>query len=173
MLVLTVKSITGKIIRLPDELWLHIVEGQPEMAGKLNNVLFAIAVPDLVLQGGADELLAAVYEDTTKMLVVVYKENETDGFIITAYFTTKTDKLETESIMAEVIINDIMQALKAVSHSNADNLHIRYDKEADVMYVSFGPPVPADDSELGEDNILYRYRNGEVVGLTVTHFSNR
>jgi len=42
-----------------------------------------------------------------------------------------------------------MKALKALSYSNADNLHIRYDKEADVMYVSFGPPVPADDSELG------------------------
>jgi len=75
--------------------------------------------------------------------------------------------------MAEVIIPDIMKALKAVSHSNADNLNIRYDKEADVMYVSFGPPVPADDSELGEDDILYRYKDGEVVGLTVTHFSNR
>jgi uncharacterized protein YuzE len=75
--------------------------------------------------------------------------------------------------MAEVIIPDIMQALKAVSHSNADNLHIRYDKEADVMYVSFGPPMPADDSELGSDDILYRYKNGEVIGLTVTHFSNR
>jgi uncharacterized protein YuzE len=75
--------------------------------------------------------------------------------------------------MGEVIIPDIMQALKAVSHSNADNLHIRYDKEADVMYVSFGSPVPADDSEMGEDDILYRYRNGEVVGLTVTHFSKR
>jgi uncharacterized protein YuzE len=75
--------------------------------------------------------------------------------------------------MAEVIIPDIMQALKAVSHSNADNLHIRYDKEADVMYVSFGAPVPADDSELGEDEILYRYKDGEVIGLTVPHFSNR
>ena len=75
--------------------------------------------------------------------------------------------------MAEVIIPDIMKALKSISDSNADNLHIRYDKEADVMYVSFGPPVPADDSELGEDDILYRYKDGEVVGLTVTHFSNR
>jgi len=75
--------------------------------------------------------------------------------------------------MAEVIIPDIMTALKAVSHSNANNLHIRYDKEADVMYVSFGPPVSADDSELGEDDILYRYKDGEVVGLTVTHFSKR
>ncbi len=75
--------------------------------------------------------------------------------------------------MAEVIITDIMQALKAVSHSNADNLHIRFDKEADVMYVSFEPPIPADDSEMGEDDILYRYKNGEVIGLTVTRFSNR
>jgi uncharacterized protein YuzE len=75
--------------------------------------------------------------------------------------------------MAEVIIQDIMQALKSVRNSNANNLHIRYDEEADVMYVSFGPPVPADDSEMGEDDILYRYRDGEVVGLTVTHFSNR
>jgi uncharacterized protein YuzE len=75
--------------------------------------------------------------------------------------------------MEKIIIPDIMKALKAVSHSNADNLHIRYDKEADVMYVSFGSPVPADDSELGEDDILYRYKDGEVVGLTVTHFSDR
>lgn len=75
--------------------------------------------------------------------------------------------------MAEVIINNIMEALKAVSHSNADNLHIRFDKEADVMYVSFGPPIPADDSELDDDDILYRYKNGEVIGLTVTHFSER
>lgn len=75
--------------------------------------------------------------------------------------------------MAEVVIPNIMQALKAVSYSNADNLHIRYDKEADVMYVSFGPAMPADESELGEDDILYRYKNGKVIGLTITDFSNR
>jgi uncharacterized protein YuzE len=75
--------------------------------------------------------------------------------------------------MAEVIITDIMKALKAVSQSNANDVNIRYDKDADVMYVSFGPPVPADDSELGDDDVLYRYKDGEVVGLTVTHFSER
>lgn len=52
--MLTVKSITGKTIRLPDERWLHIVEGHPEMAGHLNEVLLAIAAPDIVLQGSAD-----------------------------------------------------------------------------------------------------------------------
>ena len=91
--MLTVKSVTGKTIRLPDERWIHIVEGHPEMAGHLNDVLLAVATPDMVLQGTVDELLATVYEHKTKLLVVVYKENETDGFIITAYFTSKVDKL--------------------------------------------------------------------------------
>ena len=91
--MLTVKSINGKTIRLPDERWLHIVEGHPEMAGHLNNVLFAVAAPDKILKGGEDELLAIVFEHNTKLLVVVYKEGETDGFIITAYFTTKVEKL--------------------------------------------------------------------------------
>ena len=91
--MLTVKSVTGKTIRLPDERWIHIVEGHPEMAGHLNDVLLAVATPDMVLQGTVDELLATVYEHKTKLLVVVYKENEMDGFIITAYFTSKADKL--------------------------------------------------------------------------------
>jgi len=58
--MLSVKSITGKTIRLPDERWLHIVEGHPEMAGHLNSVLLAVAAPEIVLQGRADELLATI-----------------------------------------------------------------------------------------------------------------
>ena len=75
--------------------------------------------------------------------------------------------------MAKVIIPDIMQALKAVQHSNAEDVHISYDGAADVMYVSFGAPVAANNSEMGDDDILYRYRNGEVIGITVTSFSKR
>ena len=63
------------------------------MAGHLNDVLFAIASPDKILKGGEDELLAIVLEYSAQLLVVVYKENETDGFIITAYFTKQVDKL--------------------------------------------------------------------------------
>ena len=75
--------------------------------------------------------------------------------------------------MAEIIIPDIMQAVKAIKHSNADNVHIKYDMAADVMYVNFGAPLPADDSELGNDDILYRYRNGAIIGLTISHYSKR
>ncbi len=52
-------------------------------------------------------------------------------------------------------------------------MHVRYDEEADTMYVNFGAPVPADDSEMGANDILYRYREGEIVGVTVTHFTSR
>lgn len=75
--------------------------------------------------------------------------------------------------MAEIAMTEMMQALKAVQRSNANDLHIRYDKAGDVMYVNFGTPVPADDSEMGTDDILYRYANGAIIGLTITHFSQR
>ena len=86
-----VKSTSGKEVRLTDERWLHIVEGHPEMAGFLHDVLLAVASPDLILQGGSDELLAAVYKREDKMLIVVYKETLTDGFIITSYFTKRIE----------------------------------------------------------------------------------
>jgi len=49
--VLTLKSIAGKTIRLTDERWPHIVEGHPEMAGYLNDVLLAVAAPDKIIEG--------------------------------------------------------------------------------------------------------------------------
>jgi len=75
--------------------------------------------------------------------------------------------------MEEIIVDDILDALKAVKSSRAKDLHILYDELADVMYVNFGSPGPADDTELSDDNILHRYRNGKIVGLTLTHFSKR
>jgi hypothetical protein len=75
--------------------------------------------------------------------------------------------------MSEIIIPQILDALKAVSHSNADNLHIFYDRGDDAMYVTFGQPVPPDHNTLGDDGIIYKYRDGKVIGLTVDHFSSR
>lgn len=97
--MLTVKSINGKTIRLTDERWLHIVEGHPEMAGHLNDVLLAVAAPDKVLEGSLDELLAIVHEQKSRLLVVVYKEDKADGFIITAFFTSKVNKLLQRTIL--------------------------------------------------------------------------
>lgn len=75
--------------------------------------------------------------------------------------------------MAEIMIPEMMQALKVVKQSNVNDLHIRYDREADVMYISIGVPVPADNTELSDDDILYRYADGQMIGLTITNFSAR
>jgi uncharacterized protein YuzE len=48
---------------------------------------------------------------------------------------------------------------------------IDYDEEADVLYVSFRKPQRANDSLL-EDNIIYHYRDRDLVGLTVLKASD-
>jgi len=48
-----------------------------------------------------------------------------------------------------------------------------YDEEADVLYLNFKKPSHADDTELTDDDIIIRYENGEVVGITVLRASTR
>jgi len=60
-----------------------------------------------------------------------------------------------------------------VTVENIDKLDVAYDKERDVLYVSFGEPREADESKLTENDIVVRYRHGRVIGLTVIGFSKR
>jgi len=46
-----------------------------------------------------------------------------------------------------------------------------YDEEADVLYFNFKKPSHADDSELTDDDMIIRYEQGEVVGITVLNAS--
>jgi len=48
-----------------------------------------------------------------------------------------------------------------------------YDAEADVLYINFKKPSLATDSELTEDDVIIRYEDEEVVGITVLHASKR
>jgi uncharacterized protein YuzE len=49
-----------------------------------------------------------------------------------------------------------------------------YDAEADVLYLNYHhPALPADDSELTDDDILIRYQNDEIIGLTILNASQR
>ncbi len=63
------------------------------MAGFLNDVILAVDSPDVVVEGGNNELLALVYKRADKLLVVAYKEENDEGFIITSFFTSKIDQL--------------------------------------------------------------------------------
>jgi uncharacterized protein YuzE len=48
---------------------------------------------------------------------------------------------------------------------------IDYDKEVDVLYISFEKPQRADDSIIQDDGKIYHYRLEEIVGITVPNAS--
>ena len=94
-----VKSINGVPIRLTDERWVHIVENHDDLAGYYDEVLNTIESPNYVVKGYAQALIALKESGENRFLAVVYKETSNDdGFIITAYFTSKI-KLEREVIV--------------------------------------------------------------------------
>ena len=55
--------------------------------------------------------------------------------------------------------------------SLARQMWIDFDKEADVLYISFEKPQHADDS-LMDGNIIVHKRKGNIVGLTVLNASD-
>ena len=80
----------GVLIRLTEERWKHIVLMHPSLSNKQTQILNSVKDPDYILRGRAGELLAVLMLSMRRYLVVVYKEVEDDGFIITAYETTDT-----------------------------------------------------------------------------------
>jgi len=53
------------------------------------------------------------------------------------------------------------------------NVWANYDKDADVMYLHFKKPNHADYTEMTEDEIIIRYENNEIIGLTILNASKR
>ncbi len=82
------------LIRLSEERWEHILIGHVELATHKNKILEAISNPEKIYDGNEGELLAVVTFDEKRKLVAVYRENETEGFVITAFVTSKVNKLE-------------------------------------------------------------------------------
>jgi hypothetical protein len=93
-----VTSKNGIPIRLTEERWFHIIENHDDLAGHYDDVLYAIEDPDYIIEGYKKALIALKKIARTKFLAVVYREiSREDGFVITAYFTSKLD-LEKEVI---------------------------------------------------------------------------
>ena len=94
-------SVNNAPIRLTGERWTHIVENHDDMAGYYFEVLETVANPGWVFTGDYDELWAVKLVSKRKAMLVIYKESRerNDGFIITAFFTTKVRKLITRRIL--------------------------------------------------------------------------
>ena len=91
----TIDSKNHVPIRLTEERWLHMTEGHPELAGYYYEVLEAIADPEAIYEGDDGALIAKKKNTEDKSLVVIYRElNKTDGFVITAFLTSKVRAIE-------------------------------------------------------------------------------
>jgi uncharacterized protein YuzE len=70
-------------------------------------------------------------------------------------------------------ITAFLKLVPAVRATPLGYLWTSYDADADTLYVNFKKPSHATDSELTEDDIIIRYEDGQVIGLTVLHASDR
>jgi len=94
-----VRSKRGIPIRLTDERWEHIITEHGELSESRAAVLQAISDPERILAGGSGEKLAIREIDRGKWLVVVYREDEEEGFIITAFWTRRHRSLEKREVL--------------------------------------------------------------------------
>ena len=75
--------------------------------------------------------------------------------------------------MAIANLEHYLKLVPAVRQSPHGYLWSSYDPEADVLYINFKKPSHATDSELTEDDVIIRYENNDVVGITILHASTR
>lgn len=75
--------------------------------------------------------------------------------------------------MAPQDLMDYLDIVPAVLRSPHRYLWSSYDAQADVLYVNFKKPSHATDSELTDQDVIVRYENDEVIGLTILHASQR
>ena len=73
--------------------------------------------------------------------------------------------------MEQATIKEALKVIPGFFRMKLPHAWFDYDKEADVLYVSFEKPQQATDSELMDDDILVRRRDDKIVGFTVLHAS--
>ena len=163
-------SQNGLPIRLTYKQWSHITENHDYMAGCIDMVLETIAEPDLIVKGWTDELIALKHYPKTvisrKDAIVISKER---WICHNCFFDILLRKnYQARHPMAAV---NLLKSIPCLLTAPSSRIWIDYDEEADVLYISFRKLQRANDSLL-EDNIIYHYRDRDLVGLTVLKASD-
>ena len=77
------------------------------------------------------------------------------------------------AINIQSIRHTVVQSVPLLLDFPTPKFWVDYDQEADVLYISFDRPQNATDSEMTEDGLLLRYRDGQLVGVTILDASTR
>ena len=75
--------------------------------------------------------------------------------------------------MGEIEVNKILDIVPELLDLPYSRIWTAYDKEADVLYINFKKPSHADDSKLTDEDVIIRYEQGEIIGITILHASKR
>lgn len=78
-----------------------------------------------------------------------------------------------KEVLSKEALNEVFQATSHILRFPVTKMWIDYDKEVDVLYISFRRPQRATDSEVLENGVILRYRDDELVGLTMLDASKR
>jgi uncharacterized protein YuzE len=76
--------------------------------------------------------------------------------------------------LTQVNVGSYLNIAKALQTVEQRPCWMMFDAEADVLYVNFQQPaVAATDSEVTDDDVVIRYADDEMIGLTVLSVSQR
>ena len=75
--------------------------------------------------------------------------------------------------LTKSILTEVFKATPHLLRFPKNKLWIDYDKEADVMYLSFDRPQKATESEMLDNGVLLRYKSDKLVGMTILEASKR
>lgn len=64
-------------------------------------------------------------------------------------------------------LGEVYELIPHVIKLPETKMWIDYDREADVLYISFKRPQKATDSEMLDNGVLLRYRGDNLVGITI------
>ena len=67
----------------------------------------------------------------------------------------------------------ILDAVPMLIDLPQHRFQVDYDQEVDVLYISFQRPQKATDSVMTDDGVLLRYREDELIGVTILDASTR
>jgi len=103
-------------------------------------------------------------ERPTISVIVVYRESGKDGVY---YNGLPNIRCWGAGAKGEALAKSVLTV------SKVEKLDVDYDEEADVLYISFGPPVAASDSRTLENDIIVRYKGERIIGITVPSLRKR
>ena len=78
-----------------------------------------------------------------------------------------------ETFLEPRTVRTVTQAVPLLLKFPMERFWVDYDREADVLYISFRHPQQGTDTKTTDEGILLRYHGKELVGITVLEASTR